>query len=125
MGWSNKEMDKAFGHLEEHQYKHYNKALGCKVEGKEHFKQLLNKGGYVSYEKGQELAATHNKNKVKSYDGLSREAKAFIGEVRQMADRKGNIKMSDRFVEGLKKHGVNVDAAMKARDLSSKQGGFR
>jgi hypothetical protein len=126
MAISEKELIKNFGHLEDHQYKQkYNRALGCEVKSKEHFKQLLDKGGYVGFETGNKMAAEYNKNKIKSYDGLSKETTAFIRECKQMADSKGNIKISGRFVEGLKKHGVNIDSVSKIKGLSTHQGGLQ
>ena len=118
-------MVKGFGHLENHQYRHFNRALGVQVEGKEHFKHLLEKGGYVPYEKGCEMAEKCNKEKVKPYNGLSKEASYFLGECKNMADRHGRIEISDRFVEGLKKHGVNIDSVSKIKGLSTHKGGIR
>jgi len=118
---SEKDMIKSFGHLEDHQYKHFNRALGVQVQGKEHYKKLLDKGGYVPYEKGCEMAEKHNKGTYKPYNGLSKEATSFIRECKQMADSKGNIAPSGRFIEGLKKHGVNIGAIEKFKS----QGGFK
>jgi hypothetical protein len=126
MGISEKDLVKNFGHLEDKDYKQkYNRALGCEVHGKEHFKKLLDAGGFVGFETGQKLAAEAQKNQYKSYNGLSQGASSFIREAKQMADKHGNIKISDRFVEGLKKHGVNIDSIQKTRGLSERQGGFR
>lgn len=111
--------------LEEHKYTHFNRALGVKVEGKAHYEKLMKDGGYVSFEKGEELASKSGKNKAKPYDGLSKEATSFLREVRGMADSRGNIKISDRFVEGLKKHGVHIGSIDKVKDLSTEKGGFK
>ena len=40
---------------------------------------------------------------------LSEKTMKFLHQVKDTADKKGNIKISDRFVKGLKEHGVKVD----------------
>src|SRR5574343_1547830 len=105
---TDKEMCKYFGHLENHQYKHYNRALGVQVQSKEHFKKLLEQGGYVPLEKGNQMAEACQKGRIKPYDGISPKLGKFLGEVKMMADKDGNIEVTDKFVEGLKEHGLDL-----------------
>ena len=64
--WTNERMDKAFGHLEDHQYKHINRSLGMRVESKEHFRNLLEQGNYIPYEENVQQTEA-NKKKSKEY----------------------------------------------------------
>jgi len=103
-------------------YEHFNRALDKYITSKAHYEKEMVKGGFVSFEKGEQLAAK-NKSERQGYDGLSSEKMKFLHQVKDMADRKGNIRISDRFVEGLKKHKVI------GRDLSQlpkhyREGGF-
>lgn len=94
---------KYFGHLENHQFKHFNRSLGVQVESKEHFKHLLEKGNYIPYEQCQEQSV---KNSNQKYEGLSEDKMRFLSQVKDLADKKGNIKITDNFVKGLQEHKV-------------------
>ena len=89
-------------------YEHYNRSLGKYITSKKHYESEMAKGGFVSYEKGQQMAESARAKNHKDYKGLSNKTMKFLNEVKQMADKKGNIKPSDRFIDGLKKHGVNI-----------------
>ena len=102
-----KEMCKAFGHLEDHQYRHFNRALGCKVEGKEHFKKLLSERNMVPIDIGSEMAEKAKESRHKPYI-LSNKAKQLINSAKLLADRKGNIKVGDRLVDGMRELGVDL-----------------
>jgi hypothetical protein len=106
MRWTEKEMCKHFGHLEDHAYKHFNNALGCKVESKEHFKHLLESGNFIPYDQACSQADS-NRDK-QQYKGISEKAKKFCHTVAQQADKKGNIAWSDRLIKGMKEE-VNLD----------------
>lgn len=106
MRWTEKEMCKHFGHIEEHKYRHFNQALGVQVESKEHFRSLLEKGNYIPYD---ESCKQVDKNIEKQkYKGISEKAKTFCHEVANQADKKGNIKWSDGLINGMKKE-VGLD----------------
>lgn len=103
-------------------YEHFNRALGKYITSKAQYEREMVKGGFVSFEKGEQMAAK-NRTERQKYDGLSPDKMKFLHQVKDMADKKGNIKISDRFVEGLKEHKVI------GRDLSSlpkhyREGGF-
>ena len=102
-----KYLNKHFGRLEDHQYRHYNHALGCFVEGKEHFKWLMKKGGYVPFSAAEELI---KEPQSKGYS-LSKEARDFINHIKLSADSKGNLVLGSRAIEKMKELGVNFDRA--------------
>lgn len=127
MAWSEKEMCKHFGHLEDHQYKHFNQALGVQIHSKEHFKELLNKGNYISYDDScRQVDANKEKQK---YNGISEKAKKFCYGLKNITDKKGNVKFTDRLIKGMKKE-VGVDYSFFQNlpkhyqtDLSTVKGG--
>lgn len=95
---------------EDHQYKHYNRAFGCKVEGKAHYEYLMKKHGMVPQEVGDELArkARDRQNTAPKAE-FSQEARDIIETARQCADKNGNVKFGDRAIEAMKKLGVAID----------------
>lgn len=101
-------------------YEHYSHAMGKHISSKRQYDNEMAKGGYVPYEKGQQLAEQARARNHKNYDGLSEKTMRFLHEVKGMADKKGNIKVSDRFVEGLKEHGVKIGREVP----KSREGGF-
>ena len=103
---TNKQMDKYFGRLEDHQYRHFNESLGCYVEGKEHFRKLLAKGGYVPYELAERFAGEWDANNPRKDYVLSDKAREIIQSIKMTADRKGRIKLGSRAIEALIKMGV-------------------
>ena len=108
MKWTDKEMKKAFGNIEDHSYKGYNKALGMKIEGKEHFRQVLEKGNYISYDKSREMA---DKNlERQKFNGVSEEAKRRIYKIKERADKNGKIHWDDGLVRQLKDSGVDYSS---------------
>lgn len=102
---SDRDLNKYFGHLEDYKYRHYNRALGRFVEGKEHFKYLLALGDYIPFDKAQEIIKKESRKEYK----LSKEAEKFIKELKGMADKKGNIRLGGRAIEKMKELGVNFD----------------
>jgi hypothetical protein len=121
---TDKELNKHFGHLEDHQYKHFNRALGVQVEGKEHYKHLLNKHGFVPQDMGDRMAA-ERKDTNKKYDGLSKQAMEVCISAKAMADRKGNIKAGSRLIDGMKKAGVDFNMDDRLPSHYQPKGGFK
>lgn len=118
---TDRELCKHFGHLEDHQYKHFNNALGCYVNGKEHFRILLDKGGFVPYESAVRAVESAEKHKRKDYT-LSPEAQSFISSIRQTADSKGRVKLGSLAIDAMKRLGVSFGDVRT--DLDAQKGGF-
>ena len=98
--------------------------MGKYISSKKQYESEMVKGGYVPYEKAEQMAELARENSKKKYNGLSEKTMKFFGEVKQMADRKGNIKVSQRYIQGLKEHGVKVDCQYDKLPKSYQQGGF-
>lgn len=103
---TDKQLNKHFGHLEDHQYRHFNRSLGVFVEGKEHYKYLLKKGGMVPFDVACELADEHDKkNPHKDYT-LSPKAREIINSIRLTADKRGNIRLGSVAIRALREAGL-------------------
>jgi len=90
-------------------YQHYNSALGKYINSRKEYEREMVKGGFVPFEKAQQMAEQARSNSRKPYNGVSDKTMKFMHDIKSTADRKGNIRISDRYVEGLKEHGVKVD----------------
>ena len=106
---SDRELCKHFGHLEDHQYKHFNRSLGVMVESKEHFKYLLDKGGYIPSEQANQLADKAKELNTKKYDGISGQAMEVCQAAKSQADKKCKLRIGTRLQKGMEKVGVSFD----------------
>jgi hypothetical protein len=104
-------------------YQHFNRALDKQITSRAHYEREMAKGGFVSFEKGEQMVAK-NRTEQQKYNGLSPEKMKFLHQVKDMADKKGNIRISDRFVEGLKKHKVINPKIDLSKLPKHYQGGF-
>lgn len=123
MPLSDREMIKYFGNLEDHQYKHFNRSLGCQVEGKEHFKYLLDKNGFVPQEMGDKMAEARKDTRHK-YDGLSKKAMEVCISAKDQATKKGKIKIGSRLQKGMEEVGVSFSYSDFLPSHYQPKGGF-
>lgn len=104
---------------EEHEYTFWTDAFGTdnkgnpiKVQGKEHYKLLMARGGFVPFEEAQKLAEqANNKNKGEGFK-VSPELQEFMREIKQCCKADGTIKLSGRMVAKMKELGVNFDSCL-------------
>jgi hypothetical protein len=95
--------------MEDHEFKHFNDALGVQVDSKEHYKGLLLKGGFIPYEEAIKIALTTKKSR-KEYRA-SPLLKSFLRHLYSKPKTKnGEIKLSGRELETMRELGVNFDA---------------
>lgn len=119
---TNRDLNKHFGHLEDHQYRHYNRSLGCFVENKEHFIKLMEKGNMVPFEVAEQLAEDHDKKNPRKEYVLTSSAREIINSIKLTADRKGNIKLGNRAIRALREVGLfPTDAQMENVDKITKE----
>lgn len=108
-------------------YEHFNSAMGKYISSKRHYDNEMAKGGYVSYEEGCRMA-DKVKTRDKKYE-LSPKARAIIASAKGSADKKGNIKQSDRLITGMKEIGVSFGITDNNKNILPKhyqeQGGFK
>lgn len=82
------------------------------------------KGGYIPFEKAEQIAESARARNRKDYKGVSEKTMKFLGVIKQQADSKGNIEISDGYVRGLKEHGVRIDCQWDKLPKAYQKGGF-
>ena len=112
-------------------YEHINSSFpnwdtprGKYIRSKAHYEQEMAKAGLVPFDKAEQMAEQARAKSHKPY-ALSEKARKFIGAVKNTAGKDGKITVSDRFVDGLRKVGVNVDCNYDKLPSHYKEGGFQ
>ena len=110
---------------EDHEFRHFNHAMGIMIYSKEHYKWEMKKRRMVPYEETERLAEKWDKeHPQKEYDDVSPRAKEIIASLKMSADANGNIVLGGRAIEALQEIG-----AIGRREHAPKQfvpeGGFR
>jgi hypothetical protein len=90
-------------------YEHYNRSLGKYISSKKQYDEEMKKGGFVSFEKGCEIAERAREKLHKDYKELSPKATEIIKFAQLISDKKGNIKPSDKLIDGIKEVGMRFD----------------
>jgi len=99
-------------HIEDHEYKGFNKAFGIKIEGKEHYKQVMLRGGYIPFEEAMKIA-DENTPKRKDYIP-SPNLVSFLKHLSMRARGKnGEIQLTGKEIETMQELGVNFDRTPK------------
>ena len=100
---------------EEHRYRFWTDVFTgtpIHVEGKDHYKKLMAQGGFVPFEKAQEIAyeakRKHGRKDYKPDPALIH----FLRNIQATADRHGNVQLGSRAIAKMKEFGVNFDAYM-------------
>lgn len=96
-------------------YDHYNTAMGKHIKNRRQYYTEMDKGGYVSQEEGERIAQKARENSAKNYE-LSSKARELINCAKDVADKKGNIKLGDNLINGMKEVGVKFDAPVPGPD---------
>lgn len=109
MRLTSKQCDRYFGHLENHQYRGFNRALGKYIEGKEHFIHEMDKGGYVPFEMGERMAEEHRKGSVKSYDKINDKTMRVISDLKSTSGKNGKLSSLSGTKRAMEKVGVRFD----------------
>jgi len=96
-------------------YEHVNRSFpnwdtpkGKYVKNKKHYEELMKKHNMVPFKE-------NNPKEMKWVP--SADLKKTLGEFKQMADKKGNIKLGGRAVEKMKKMGVSFNPKFMTKDL--------
>ena len=105
-------------------YEHYNRAMDKYIGSKRQYEYEMVKGGYMPFDKAEQLAELAREKQKQNYKKLSDKAMTFLRETKNMADKKGNIKPGNRFVDGLKKVGVKIDCQWDKLPKKYQEGGF-
>lgn len=111
---------------EDHTYKHFNQAMGVKIESKKHYEHEMAKRGMVPYEKALELARKHDEKHGRKEYKLSAKAEDIIRSLK-LTSRNGRVELGTRAINALEKLGLNFRreyTEFNLKDLNKSQGGF-
>ncbi len=104
-------------------WNHYNSALGCHVKNKEHYKELMRKGNYIS----QEEQSDRCKNNGKKEFVLSKDAEDIIRAAKSKRNYKGQVKLDGKLGDKMISMGIinkKIGNYMKVDGLNTQSGGF-
>ena len=109
-------------------YEHFNRSMpnwdspkGKYIGSKKQYIEEMAKNDMVSFEKCNQMVAKNQKDN--SYKGVSAKTMRFLKQVKDLADKDGNIQPTTKFIKGLKEHGVRLDTQWDKLPKSY-QGGF-
>ena len=95
---------------EDHNYKHYNRAMGIKIEGKKHYEYEMKRRGLIPQDRADELARQAKLKQLQAPKAeFSQKALDIIQAAKCRADKKGNVKLGDRTIDAMKELGVCFD----------------
>jgi len=110
---------------EDHEFRHFNNAMGIMIYNKEHYKLEMKKRRMVPYDEAERLAEKWDKNNPqKEYGNLSTGAQEIIRSLKMSADSKGNIVLGGRAIKALQEIGA-IGRSEYAPSEFAGEGGFR
>ena len=86
---------------------HVNRAMGKYISTQRQYNEEMKRGGYVTKDKADAIAKAQRAKTSKPYTPSQR-TRGIINSLHP--DRQGNVKLSDRAIDGLKDMGVTFDA---------------
>ena len=90
-------------------YSHMNHALGKYIKNKSEYDYAMKSGGFVSSEKGHQLAESKRKSMEDKKYTPSKECVAMMNTVLGRKDKRIRLSEHPRLVDGMKKLGVKFD----------------
>ena len=109
---------------EDHEFRHFNSAMGIFIYGKEHYKREMKRRRMVPYEEAERLAERYDKQHPRSdYGALSPQAMNIIQSLRMTADKHGNIKLGSRAIKAMQEIGAIGRSEHAPKEFSG-TGGF-
>ena len=108
-------------------YEHFNRSLpnwdsskGKYIKNKDHYDSEMKKAGMVQVDQAGQVG----KPTLKDYK-LSDKARAILQTVKQSADSKGRVKLSDRTIQAMKEIGaIKTKSHPMENNLPGGKGGF-
>ena len=112
-------------------YEHLNTALphwdtprGKLIRTKAQYENELKKNGMVSLEKGEAIAQSVRSRREADKYSPSVRSLELMREIKSTADRKGNVRLSDRQIDAMKAGGMRFGEKLRAVACRT-EGGFR
>ena len=99
---------------EEHKYNFETDVFGnfVKVRGREHYKKLMAQGGYVPFEKAQEIAHEARKKTAPKLHTHDPELVSFLRHLKMTSTKDGKVMLGGKAIQKMKEFGVNFDALL-------------
>ena len=111
--------------VEDHQFRHYNHALGMWIYSKAQYKYEMKKRRMVPYDECEKMAEQWDKDHPrKDYGELSPKAMSIVKSLKMTADKNGNISLGNRAIEALKDIGVMSTSEHIPKHMPAYEGGF-
>lgn len=109
---------------QDHEFKHFNVAMGIHIHDKEHYKREMKARHMLPYEQVEELAEQWDREHPHKEYKLSSKAEDIIRSLKLSSDKNGNIQLGGRALEALRGIGaLNVNAHAHA-PVGAMEGGF-
>jgi hypothetical protein len=83
---------------------HYNSAFGKVIKNERQYKEEMKRGNYIPYEEAQQRTAALVEERSRFQ--VSEDAIDWMRDVKSKADRKGNVRLSDRQIQAMKDRGT-------------------
>ena len=103
-------------------WEHYNHAMGKYITSRAHYEKEMAKGNFIPFKESEKIVARARRDRDKPYKP-SKEALDIMKSARATADKKGNVKLGSRAVDGMKKLGVSFDSQW-CPSVYKPEGGF-
>lgn len=99
---------------------HYNRALGKVVTSQRQYNDEMKRGGYISHDECNDRVKSNLEKQ--SRFSVSDDAVEWMQGVKAKADKKGNVRLSDKEISALKTKGMAVDRRLP--EHYREKGGF-
>lgn len=104
-----KSLKNLFRGREDHEFRHYNNALGMMIYSKKHYIHEMKKRRMLPIDACEELADkwdSKNERRYQQYDDFKPKSKSIIKSLKLSSVRNGNIRLGDRAIDALREIGA-------------------
>lgn len=81
---------------------------GKYIKSESHYKEEMKRGGYVTYEEAQQRNKNEQERRSSQKFKVSKPVLSILKEIKDKADKKGNVKLSDREIDAMKSMGLKT-----------------
>ena len=94
---------------------HFNRSLDKAITSERQYREEMKRGGYISYEEAKERDKNSQEKRDAEKFKVSKPVVDILRSVKDKSDRKGNVKLSDRQIDAMKKHGLRTGEKIKSK----------
>lgn len=95
---------------------------GKYIRNEQHYKEEMKRHGFITYEEAMDRKRAKEEAQAKERFKVSKPVLSILKSVKDSADKKGNVKLSDRQVDAMKKHGLKTGNPIREK-ISTITGG--